>query len=593
MPTLSKTLIILATATTPSQLEIDIKGQYEAPLLRLRGVPKALLSVSGRPALSWWYDHAKTIFKDVFIVCNAHNYKHYERWATGHACPVENILNVGFSSGALSDIAFVHRVKSLTTDISITMPEFLYEPEECVYAVDRMISQQGDYSIYSTSQPIAFGFALETIQGLEVEAENHDQQHQALNEELESYMGNSQRAFRVEAETAFEFMSPTLTLSAYQTSWMSYLDKYLDEDGVENHQTQPIHTKAYARVGLMGNPSDGFYGKTISLLISNFWAETTLIPNRRNEPEYSSIHILPSSAADPQRFSTLESLALICQSDGYENGERLLLACCKVFYTYCRNNNIPIDTRQGFSVMFDTNVARQVGLAGSSAIITSFWKALMKFYHVTHDHISMECQASLILSVETDELGITAGLQDRVIQTYGGLVYMDFGKQYMKAHGHGKYERLDEKLLPELWLAYVAKPEDSGKVHSTVKQRYLAKDPEVLEAMKTFASFTVEARQSLEQGDHRRFAQLMTANFELRRKIYGDKVIGATNLRMIEIAGQHRCVAKFSGSGGAVVGMWNGEDKDTRAQDLCSLRRALEREGFVYVKLEPLTTHSA
>jgi len=26
----------------------------------------------------------------------------------------------------------------------------------------------------------------------------------------------------------------------------------------------------------MGNPSDGFHGKTISLTISNFWAEATL-----------------------------------------------------------------------------------------------------------------------------------------------------------------------------------------------------------------------------------------------------------------------------------------------------------------------------
>ena len=30
------------------------------------------------------------------------------------------------------------------------------------------------------------------------------------------------------------------------------------------------------RIGLMGNPSDGFFGKTISLTISNFWAEATL-----------------------------------------------------------------------------------------------------------------------------------------------------------------------------------------------------------------------------------------------------------------------------------------------------------------------------
>ena len=35
------------------------------------------------------------------------------------------------------------------------------------------------------------------------------------------------------------------------------------------------------RVGLIGNPSDGFYGKTISLTIANFWAEVTVTESPR------------------------------------------------------------------------------------------------------------------------------------------------------------------------------------------------------------------------------------------------------------------------------------------------------------------------
>lgn len=56
---------------------------------------------------------------------------------------------------------------------------------------------------------------------------------------------------------------------------------------------------------------------------------------------------------------------------------------------------------------------------------------------------------------------------------------MDFDRDYMNQHGHGKYEKLDISLLPRLWLAYVADPEDSGKVHSNVKQRFLNGDQEV------------------------------------------------------------------------------------------------------------------
>jgi len=45
-----------------------------------------------------------------------------------------------------------------------------------------------------------------------------------------------------------------------------------------------------------------------------------------------------------------------------------------------------------------------------------------------------------VLSAEA-ELGITAGLQDRVIQVYGGLVYMDFERGLVEQHGHGRCAR--------------------------------------------------------------------------------------------------------------------------------------------------------
>lgn len=54
----------------------------------------------------------------------------------------------------------------------------------------------------------------------------------------------------------------------------------------------------------------------------------------------------------------------------------------------------------------------------------------------------------VILDIEAVELGISAGLQDRVIQTYEGLVFMDFTGQ------KGIYERIDPNLLPPMYLAY-------------------------------------------------------------------------------------------------------------------------------------------
>ena len=42
-----------------------------------------------------------------------------------------------------------------------------------------------------------------------------------------------------------------------------------------------IETYAYARAGLLGNPSDGYFGKTIAILVRNFRARVLLYPSAR------------------------------------------------------------------------------------------------------------------------------------------------------------------------------------------------------------------------------------------------------------------------------------------------------------------------
>ena len=37
-----------------------------------------------------------------------------------------------------------------------------------------------------------------------------------------------------------------------------------------------IRTQSYARAGLIGNPSDGYFGKTISFIVRNYVAEVEL-----------------------------------------------------------------------------------------------------------------------------------------------------------------------------------------------------------------------------------------------------------------------------------------------------------------------------
>lgn len=340
-----------------------------------------------------------------------------------------------------------------------------------------------------------------------------------------------------------------------------------------------IRTRATARVGLMGNPSDGFFGKTIAVAIEDFGAEVTLW-------ESPTLQIVPNPQLDPTQFPSLAKLVETAVRDGYYGGLRLLFATCRKFASYCREQGIPLDERT-FTIAYTTNIPRQVGLGGSSAIITAAMRALMRFYNVTEEQIPKPLLANLVLSVETEELEIVAGLQDRVIQAYGGTVFMDFARELMAARGYGEYVPLDPNLLPRLYLAYVDHPSDSGKIHSDVRFRFNRGDADVVEAMRTFARLAEEARVALAGRDVARLGELMNANFDLRRRIYGDHVVGAKNREMIRIARDLGFPAKFSGSGGAVIGILHSD------ADLARLRRAYEERGFRCLEIHPQGKHAA
>lgn len=147
-----------------------------------------------------------------------------------------------------------------------------------------------------------------------------------------------------------------------------------------------IEEKAYPRVGLIGNPSDGYFGKTISFAFRNFCAKVVLY-------ETPELEILPNSK-DASVFSSVQELTNDVYMHGYYGGIRLLKATIKKFYDYCRDNDIELHNRN-FTIRYESNIPHGVGLAGSSAIITACLRALMTFYGVS---IPKYTQANLILS---------------------------------------------------------------------------------------------------------------------------------------------------------------------------------------------------
>lgn len=308
---------------------------------------------------------------------------------------------------------------------------------------------------------------------------------------------------------------------------------------------QLIRKTAYARAGLVGNPSDGYNGKTISVIVRDFSARVTMY-------EWDELEIVWSQE-DRSRFRSIRELAQDVRQHGYYGGIRLVKAAIKKFVEYCISRGHRLHDRN-FSVRYESNVPRQVGLAGSSAIIVATLRCLMEFYGV---EIPREVQPSLVLSVETEELGIAAGLQDRVIQVYEGAVYMDFAKERMQHHRGllcGVYEPLDSDLLPPLYIAYSTDVSEPTEVfHNNLRARFEQGEPAVVDAMKRFAELAYEARQAILDQDVAALARRIDENFDLRRSICQ---LPKDQIDMIERARHAGASAKFAGSGGAIIGTY-------------------------------------
>jgi len=257
---------------------------------------------------------------------------------------------------------------------------------------------------------------------------------------------------------------------------------------------------------------------------------------------------------------------------GYYGGLRLVKAAFRQFGVYCRREGIPL-ANKNCTVRYSTNIPRLVGMAGSSAIVTATMRALMAFYGV---QIPQPVLANLILAVEKQELGIEAGLQDRVIQVYEGVVFMDFNREVMERQGYGIYEPLDPATLPPLYVAYDAQcSEGSEKVHNTLRALFDEGNPAVLDAMRQFADLAVRVRELLLAGRGREIGPLLNRNFDLRASIVE---ISKRNLRMIETARSAGASAKFAGSGGAIIGTYEDDAMYAR------LERKLKDIGCVVFK---------
>jgi galactokinase/mevalonate kinase-like predicted kinase len=258
---------------------------------------------------------------------------------------------------------------------------------------------------------------------------------------------------------------------------------------------------AHARAALAGNPSDGYGGAVLAFAFEELraHASATRAPALSIEPD------TPLVRATVKRFAR-----------DYEPGAL------------------------SSEIRWNTTIPRGVGLAGSSAIIIATLRALCELRGV---RLGPRALAESALAIETEDLGIAAGLQDRLAQAHGGLLFMDFG--------HDRHEPLDAGALPPLLIAWRADAaKDSDRVHAPLRTRFERGEAAVIGCMTELAELARTARRALSEGDLDELAKCVDGSFDARRRVLA---LDPRHVEMIETARRCGAAANYTGSGGAVV----------------------------------------
>ena len=325
----------------------------------------------------------------IYIVTNGAKYKAYERWATSKGLPVRNVVNNGTTTkegrlGAARDLLKgLTRAKATDEDLLVFGGENIFyegfDIEGPLRYFETTVKSKGSLALtyelsedepqnkrgvatvdFKTKQilkfwekpevgvtktrtavPLFYIFKKEVIPMLrefvEKESALKPASQVGCGHFLEWLISSKRHpVYTMNLPSGFAMIGANVGLKEYMELNRDFKEK--------NKQTVQIRRRAYARVGLMGNPSDGFHGKTIALTIRNYWAQCTLTQSDK-------IRILPHPLYDPTEYSSLSSLYDVARREGYSGGIRLLTGTCKKFFEWCVRYGIALPDKK-FSLSY-------------------------------------------------------------------------------------------------------------------------------------------------------------------------------------------------------------------------------------------------
>ena len=312
-----------------------------------------------------------------------------------------------------------------------------------------------------------------------------------------------------------------------------------------------------ARVGLVGNPSDGYSGAVLATTVPGMSAT------------------VKATAADQVSFSAAgatiswESARAwwdhACHS-GHGDDQRIISAALWVLVEHLRQHRDRVVNEGGVELEWSTDIPRSVGLAGSSALAVGVIDATARAWKIDLDR---RVVAALALIAERDVLGIAAGWQDRIVQSFGCTVLVDASRLEEVDGVRVPLVRTPTALAGAAMPLLVAWSDDAASPSDDYHAPLRLTGAALATPMADLADLARRATAALEAADLAGVAAAMDAGWLIRQRC---APLRPDHADLVELVRAEGLAATTPGSGGSVVAVCMDEAAAERA--IAAVQRA-------------------
>lgn len=170
---------------------------------------------------------------------------------------------------------------------------------------------------------------------------------------------------------------------------------------------------------------------------------------------------------------------------------------------------------KGLSMFLASEIPPGTGLGSSGSVTVALVKAISTACGL---NLSKEEIAELACHIEIDKLSMPMGKQDQYAAAFGGLNFITFTQEGVTVKRLNLALETQRRLERNLLLFFTGSSRDSAKILKEQRGSTEKDDPQVIAALHAVKEMALEVKASFEQGDLRRFGELLHLNWQHKKR---------------------------------------------------------------------------